>query len=317
MPTRTGPEPATAASEWELWSTTARLVVTDGELLEAARAIVDDETQLVEAASSRFRSDSELVRLDERLADGVDVSPALSALVRGALLAAQLTDGAVDPTLGKAISALGYDRDIRLILDDDGPVRAIAAERPGWRYVELDGQTLTVPAGLSVDLGATAKALTSDRAVARISEQLGTGVLLSLGGDLATAGPAPRGGWQIEVQDLAADPRARISIGSGTAVATSSTQRRSWVRNGERLHHIIDPVTGMSAPSIWRSVSVAGPNCLVANALTTASIVWGSQAPRRLAEHRLPARLVSADGDVIVLGGWPAEHGSTEWEVWR
>jgi thiamine biosynthesis lipoprotein len=317
MATRADRERTLAASDWSLWSTTARLVVTDPEQLISARALVDAETTLVEQASSRFREDSELSRLAGRLPDGVEVSETLADLIRAALMAAQLTDGAVDPSLGRAIDALGYDRDIRLVLDDDGPVRAVASERPGWKRVTLDGTRLTVPRGLALDLGATAKAVAADRAAALIARELGVGVLVSLGGDIATAGPAPRGEWQIDVQDLPADPLCRISVGRGTAIATSSTQRRTWRRGGEKVHHIIDPVTGMSAPSLWRSASVAGPSCLVANALSTAAIVWGSSAPQRLAAHRLPARLVTADGSVIVMGGWPTEQGSTQWEVWR
>jgi len=317
MAPRTARDGGTAAADWTLWSTSARLVVTDPALLDDARAIVDQETRSVEDASSRFREDSEIVRLASAFPSGAPVSDALAALIRAALMAASLTDGAVDPTLGRAINALGYDRDIRLILDDDGPVRAVAVDRPGWKSVTLDGGRLTVPAGLQLDLGATAKAVAADRAATRVAEQLGVGVLVSLGGDIATAGRAPRGGWQIDVQDLPADPSCRISVGGGTAVATSSTQRRTWTRNGATVHHIIDPLTGMSAPSLWRSASVAGPSCLVANALSTAAIVWGSAAPQRLAAHRLPARLVSADGGVIVLGGWPAEESSSEWEVWR
>jgi thiamine biosynthesis lipoprotein len=305
------------ASDWSLWSTRARLVVTDPARLAAGRAIVDEETALVDRASSRFRSDSELMRAAAELSQGVEVSETLAHLLRSALMAANLTDGAVDPSLGRAIDALGYDRDIRLVLDDDGPVRAIASERPGWKLVHLDGTRLTVPEGITLDLGATSKAVAADRAATRIHDELQIGALVSLGGDIATAGPAPRGGWQIDVQDLPADPGCRISVGGGTAVATSSTQRRTWRRGGETVHHILDPITGRSAPSIWRTASVAGPSCLVANALSTAAIVWGSQAPQRLREHGLPARLVTADGDVIVLGGWPAEDGSTEWEGWR
>ncbi|MFC5500819.1 FAD:protein FMN transferase [Lysinimonas soli] len=317
MATRTDRDRGLAAADWSLWSTTGRLVVTDAEQLDAARRIVDRETALVEEASSRFRDDSELARIAPQLPTGVVVSDVLASLIRAALMAAQLTEGAVDPSLGRAINALGYDRDIRLVLDDDGPVRAVATERPGWKHVRLDGSRLTVPEGLSLDLGATAKAVAADRAAAAVAQELGIGVLVSLGGDIATAGPAPRGNWQIDVQDLPADPACRISVGAGTAVATSSTQRRTWRRGATTLHHIIDPLTGMSAASLWRSATVAGPSCLVANALSTAAIVWGSSAPQRLAAHRLPARLVSAEGSVIVLGGWPAEEGSTEWEVWR
>ncbi|MBW4032426.1 MAG: FAD:protein FMN transferase [Acidobacteria bacterium] len=317
MSRRTAHKPAPVGTDWELWSTTGRLVVTEPDALEAARAIVDEETMAVELASSRFRDDSELAAFRGRAIEAAPISATLAALIRAALMAAELTDGAVDPTLGTAMDAIGYDRDIRLVLDDDGPVRAIASTRPGWRYLHLDGQLLTVPSGLVLDLGATAKAVAADRAAARVASELGVGALVSLGGDVATAGATPDGGWQVTVQDLPGDPSGQISVQGGTAIATSSTQRRSWRRGQAIVHHIIDPVTGTSAPSIWRSATVAGPSCLVANALSTAAIVWGARAPQRLTEHRLPARLVSADGSVIVLGGWPAEEGSTEWEVWR
>ena len=317
MATRTDRDRSFGVADWSLWSTSAHLVVTDDRALEPARVLVDEQTALIEEASSRFRLDSELMRIGDRLPHGVAVSDTLADLIRAALMAAQLTDGAVDPSLGRALNRLGYDRDIRLVLDDDGPVRAVSSERPGWARVTLDGSTLTVPAGLSLDLGATAKAVAADRAARRIADELGVGALVGLGGDVATAGPGPREGWQIDVQDLPADPACRISVSGGSAVATSSTQRRTWRRAGRTLHHIVDPRSGMPAPALWRSASVAGPSCLVANALSTAAIVWGSSAPQRLIQHRLPARLVTADGAVIVLGGWPSEPGSTEWEAWR
>ncbi|MDP9026372.1 MAG: FAD:protein FMN transferase, partial [Actinomycetota bacterium] len=156
MAPRTAHDGATAAVDWSLWSTSARLVVTDPAELDAARAIVDRETRAVEEASSRFRADSEVVRLAAEFPSGALVGDTLAALIRAALLAANLTEGAVDPTLGRAMSAIGYDRDIRLILDEDGPVRAVATDRPGWKYVTIDGGRLTVPAGLELDLGATA-----------------------------------------------------------------------------------------------------------------------------------------------------------------
>ena len=65
---------------------------------------------------------------------------------------------------------------------------------PGWREVRLDGQSLTMPAGVQLDLGATAKAWAADRSAARIAQQLGGGVLVSLGGDIAVAGPPPAAG---------------------------------------------------------------------------------------------------------------------------
>jgi thiamine biosynthesis lipoprotein len=281
--------------------------------LESARAIADRILADVEGAGSRFRSDSELVTIQSHLSDGVEVSPTLALLVRHALAAAELTDGDVDPTLGRALDALGYDRDIRLVHASDGDsdaiVRAIASPRPGWRRVSLKDRTLRVPAGMALDLGATAKAVAADLVADAVHRETGSGVLISLGGDIATAGRGPVEGWTVLVQDLDTDPAAIVRLDDGRALATSSTQRRTWRRGERDLHHILDPRTGEPADLVWRSVSVCATSCVVANALTTASIVRGEAAVPWLAQLGLPARLVRGDGRVVTLGGWPAESG--------
>jgi hypothetical protein len=76
------------------------------------------------------------------------------------------------------------------------------------------------------------------------------------------------------------------------------------------FHHILDPGTGRNAPITWRTVSVAASSCVDANAATTASIVRGPIAPAWLTGLGLPSRLVSADGDVLAIGGWPQEQGA-------
>ena len=71
------------------------------------------------------------------------------------------------------------------------PLRLTVRQVPGWREVRLDGRSLTLPAGVQLDLGATAKAWAADRSAARIAARAGSGVLVSLGGDIAVAGRRP------------------------------------------------------------------------------------------------------------------------------
>jgi thiamine biosynthesis lipoprotein len=228
-----------------------------------------------------------------------------------ALEVARRTDGDVDPTVGVALQRLGYDRDFASI-EPGARIRVVSRPATGWQHVRLSGQTLTLPAGTLIDLGATAKAWAADRAAADVHEQLGTGVLVALGGDIATAGEAPGGGWRVRVQDREADPCATITLPSGAAVATSSTMRRRWQRGRQAMHHIVDPRTGQSGPEVWRSVTVASWTCVEANALTTASVVRGQAALAFLQKEHVPARLVSSGGHVVTLGGWPAEEHTVE-----
>lgn len=322
-PTSTATPTATATRDWTLWTTDARLVVTEPRLLDLAVAIVDEVTDAVERACSRFRDDSELSRLGPTPAEGVEVSAMLARLVDAAVTAARDTDGDVDPTLGADLVALGYEHGVPTHTPAGGAVPAPAPVTvvegvtlaagprrvPIWPRVHVDGRVLTVPTGVRLDLGATAKAVAADLAAGRIADELGVGVLLSLGGDIATAGPAPAGrsSWGVVVQDLPTDPAATIELASGYALATSSTQKRRWTSGGRPVHHILDPRWGVPAAPVWRSVTVAAPTCLRANTLSTAAVVRGRRAVAWLEGLGAPARLVDAEGRVVVTGGWPVD----------
>ena len=318
------------AYEWTLWSTTARVAVADPHALPSARRLMEHELAAVELAASRFRRDSEVRRLAARGGRVTPVSRTFATLLDAALTAARLTGGAVDPTLGNALAALGYDRDITEVARRGGQACPVCGEgaaqtcsvceedagfritvrrpAPGWQRVELDTDALTVrvPADVQLDLGATAKAWAADRCARVVAERLGIGVLVALGGDIATAGPAPRAGWQVLVQDQPGDPAARISLPAGAAVASSSTRSRQWRRDGRELHHVLDPATCQPVEAVWRSVSVVAGDCVTANTWSTAALVLGGQAPRTLAAQHLPARLVTDAGNVRHLGAWPS-----------
>jgi thiamine biosynthesis lipoprotein ApbE len=307
---------ATAFDAWPALGMLVQLVVTEPGQLAPARELLEVELLALDLACSRFRSDSELVAVAKAARDAsgevtVSVSPLLAEAVAVAIRAAQLTDGDVDPTVGGLLSALGYDRDFADLKDEAGTVTAITI--PGWREVrvDVDRRLLTVPAGAQLDLGATVKAWAADRAAARIAQQLGCGVLVSLGGDTAVAGDPPAGGWRIRVQDSTTLPDTEpdgttqvVSITDG-GLATSSTVARRWRRGGDVLHHILDPRTCRPAKPVWRTVSVAAATCADANTAATAAIIRGRQALGWLTTLRLPARLVEHDGTVHILNAWP------------
>ena len=176
--------------------TTAELVVTEGASLVAASELLECELARIDRVASRFRDDSELSRLNARAGSAVEISTDLLEAIEVALAMAAATDGLVDPTVGAAMTRLGYDRDFCLVasgVDGDLPPAQAA---PGWRSVSVDRKrrVVTVPENSALDLGATAKALAADRAASTIHRRLGCGTLVSLGGDAAAAGPAPAGG---------------------------------------------------------------------------------------------------------------------------
>jgi thiamine biosynthesis lipoprotein ApbE len=305
-----------ASATWEALGTSVVLRLTDPAALAPARAMIEDELAAIDRACSRFRPDSELSRLNARAGRPVRVGSLLIEALTVALRAAELTAGDVDPTLGRALELTGYDRDRLLLAAPRGEPepRASITVRPstGWRAVAVDRATsrIRMPTGIRLDLGATAKAWAADRVARNAARAAGCGVLVSLGGDIATSGPAPAGGWQIRVtDDHRSDPSApgqTVSIISG-GLATSSTVVRRWSHDGHTMHHIIDPATGAPVQATWRAVSVAAASCADANIATTAAIVRAGAATAWLEELRLPARLVACDGNVTAVGSWPTE----------
>ena len=102
-----------------------------------------------------------------------------------------------------------------------------------------------------------------------------------------------------------------MSIFSG-GLASSGVGVRQWRLGVHRVHHILDPATGLSATPCWSTVSVAAASCVQANAASTAAIVLGERAVDWLEGLGLPARLVRLDGTAVRTRGWPAHpHGAT------
>jgi len=233
---------------------------------------------------SRFRPHSELALVNASRAPVVVVSALFARALRAGLDAAAETGGLVDPTLGAALEAAGYDRDFAAVRPDARPTGPPAPGR--WRSVRLLGRVLVRPPGLRLDLNGVVKALAVDDALALVA---GDG-LVSAGGDVAVRGGAvvglPRGG--------------SVRVESG-GVATSGITHRQWLRGGAVQHHLVDPRTGRPAVSRWSEVTVVGPTCLAADVAAKAAFLLSDDGPDWLDEHGLAGRFLTHD--VAVTNG--------------
>jgi len=329
-----------AAASWRALGTYVQLVVDRADRLDEARSLAVALLDEVDRTCSRFRDDSDLTRANLAAGSWVTVDPMLVAAVRAAVEAAEQTDGLVDPTLGRSLVAVGYDRTIDAVRLGDGPTAIpLPAVTDAWRWLELDPEGgIRVPHGVALDLGATGKAFASDLISTAIG-RLGIGCVLSLGGDVAVglaerppargsrntgspggdgsgedptagapdAGLVPLVPWQVAISETPDEqPAAVVTLPAG-GLATSTVLARRWHRGGAVMHHLLDPATGRPVDPYWRTVSVLAPTCLAANTASTASVIMGERATDWLAERDLAARLVDADGVVHHLGEWTEE----------
>ena len=118
--------------------TTAVVAVTDPAARDEAALMLALEVDAIDHACSRFRDDSELARVNAAPGEWVPVSLLFLAALDVALDAARTTDGLVDPTVGRAMRVLGYDRDFATVAADGGPLRVRVERTAGWRAVDID-----------------------------------------------------------------------------------------------------------------------------------------------------------------------------------
>jgi FAD:protein FMN transferase len=237
---------------------------------------------------SRFLPASELNRVNAAAGGPVRVSRAFAEMLDVALAASRETGGLVDPTLGAELEAAGYDVDFASLVDDPRPAILAVADRERVE-VRLDGRSLVVPSGTRLDLNGVVKGKTVDDALALLD---GEG-FVSAGGDLAARGAIvaalPGGGT--------------VNLARG-ALATSGTDRRRWLRAGQRQHHLIDPSTGSPASSPWEQVTVCGLSCVAADVAAKAAFLLGAGGPAWLDVRGLPGRFVATSGDLVANRAW-------------
>lgn len=245
-----------------LMGTTAHLVVVGGHagLIDTALARLHG----LEAAWSRFRSDSELSRLNAAQGAAVVVSVDTALLVNALVAAWEFTGGRFDPGVHDDVVAAGYDRSWPILTASR---RAHPARRPTpasclAERLDADHGLVQLPAGVRLDGGGLGKGLAADLVAADLITAGATGALVSIGGDLRVTGRPPTGDcWTIEVEHP--DDRTRViatvAIEEG-GIATSTSARRRWrCTDGTVAHHLIDPATGLPADVPRRQVTaVAG-----------------------------------------------------------
>jgi FAD:protein FMN transferase len=273
-----------AATRFESMGCTVEVAGAAGHRLENIAKLFEDRDRMF----SRFRPASELHWVNGRSGRPTHVSGEFARVLAVALEMAAATDGLVDPTVGGALRAAGYDRDFALLGDDPHPAGA-AVPVPGWRAVRQWEQIVRLPRGCELDLNGVVKSLTVDDA----ADILDAPGFVAAGGDIAARG-------EIDIA-LPGEGAVRVLAGG---IATSGSGRRRWRRNGAWHHHLIDPSTGGSAVSPWEQVTVAGATCLDADVAAKAAFVAGARGPAWLEARALPGRFVSAEGAVVETTRW-------------
>ncbi len=294
---------------FQIWGLSGSLATQFDQQMPFAEQRLWHWVNAFDAACNRFRSDSEISRLNNHHDGPVVVSDTLALALEAALDASERTGGLCDPTVLPSLLALGYDRDYDELAHSNNVVLGATSRAPGVGAIHFNREDSTVELepGCQLDLGASAKALVVDL-VANDLAPYG-GIVVELGGDVALRGEGPSGPWVIGVSDnltiTGTEPRVSFSNGG---IATSSATTRTWRAGSQIVNHIIDPRSGHFATGPIATATVSASSCVIANAFATAALLWGEDAGYHIAQAGWSGRLVDREGNVEFVGGWPTEE---------
>ena len=247
----------------------------DPAVAAAAIASVMAEMHAVDESMSPYISTSELYKVNQLAAQqAVAISPALYAVIEKALYFSGVSDSAFDISF----SSLGRFYDYRSGQAPAGDQVDHYLPAINYQLIELDKQHQTVRfhhPELKIDLGGIAKGHAVDRAITLLTNSGIESAIVSAGGDSRILGDRRGTPWVIGIRHPRKDTDFAVRIPlQNTAVSTSGDYERFFLKDGERVHHIINPATGKSAAKV-QSVTVLAPLAVDSDALSTTVFVLG------------------------------------------
>ena len=274
---------------------------------DASSAQIDDVVATLdhlERCWSRFISTSDISRINVMAGGRLAVDDSTLTLLAAMVEGCQITEGRYDPTVMRALVALGYASSR---VDPSRTTLLSGHVSPPATLQTLDlhpsSGMVIVPEGLALDPGGIGKGLAADLAVAQLMANGARGALVSIGGDIAMAGDAADdAGWLVDVEHPEPMDGILCSLAvSGGGVATSSTRSRRWILDGVDRHHQIDPKTSKPSTTDLAMVTIIARSGWHAEVHATAAIGLGStRVLEYVALHRLSGIAVTDKGDVLV-----------------
>jgi FAD:protein FMN transferase len=264
------------------------------------------EIARVESLMSSHKESSQVAHINQGKPQTVDKE--LIELLKEALRIKQLSNGAFNPGLGKLITLWGFSNDNPAIKPpNDAAIISWLKMFKGGDGIEVSEKNSTISiinTAFALDLGGIAKGYAIDRAIWSLKNSGVQNALVNAGGDIRGIGKKGEKPWRVGIQH----PREQNKIIVATqwanspnadmAMVTSGDYERFFIYKDKRYHHILDPKSGYPANSGLQSVSVQAKSATLADGLSTAFLVLGEEASKKILK-KLPdieILIVRSDG---------------------
>ena len=232
-----------------------------------------------------YQSESEIIRLDKLFSatdsgsdiyrinhsESAEVSSDTLKIISESLEICESTGGSLDMTVYPIVKLWGFTTGEYRIPENNEIHNCLKSVN--YNNINISGNSVSVPSGCELDLGAVAKGYTSDRIVEIFREKDIESGVINLGGNVYIYGSE----CEVSVRNpfFPDEIIGTLEI-SDKAVVTSGSYERFFIGNdGKKYCHIIDPETGYPVDNGLVSVTVIGESGIYCDALSTALFVMG------------------------------------------
>lgn len=255
--------------------------VEDAQVLNDAMA----ECGRYEALLSRTVEGSDVWRINHAQGHPTRVSGDTVTLLRAAMEVSALSGGAFDVTIAPVSTLWDFTSGAAVL--PDAEAIAAAAALVDYTKIEIDGDTVTLPAGMMIDLGGIAKGYIADAVKGYLADRGVESAVLSFGGNIVTIGLKPDGScWKVGVQDIDKPTGEYMLVAKnfGGSTVTSGIYERGFELDGAYYHHILDTATGWPVQNELASVTIFSDSSMWGDALSTAAFALGTEGGTALIE---------------------------------
>ena len=278
-------------------------------------AYVDDAAVLNDALEecgryerllSRTVEGSDVWRINHSGGKPVEVSDDTVILLQTARRVSAYSDGAFDVTIAPVSTMWDFTSGAAVVPDADAIAEAAALV--DYTRMDIDGNTVTLPENMMIDLGGIAKGYIADEVKLYLMERGVKSAVLSFGGNIVTIGLKPDGSpWKVGIQDIdkPTGEYMLVSLNFGGSTVTSGIYERGFEADGVYYHHILDPSTGWPVQNELASVTIFSDSSMWGDALATAAFALGPEKGMSLIEelNGAEAVFISRDRSISATSG--------------
>ena len=277
----------------------------DEDLVPGAFALMEELSQMIDM----YDQSSELSKINrEAYGNPVKVSDELFSLIEYAYDVTVDTDGAFNIAIGPLVRLWGIGGGDEKRPSDEEIEETL--ELIDWEDIVIDEQEHSIrflKEGMLIDLSAVGKGYISEKVASYFRDNGTESAIINLGGNVYALGRHPGGRpWKIGRQNPESEGGGYYSTVECTdeAVVTSGGYERFFIdEDGTVYHHILDSDTGYPSSSDIISSSIISNDATLADMLSTACFVSGSEKAVTIAEHYgVKAVFLTKDGSEIRVG---------------